>query len=118
VILLADENLDRSVVATLRTDGHEVLAVAEMQPGIGDAQVLALAEERKALLLTEDKDFGELVFRQGLVHAGVILVRLAGLSAVAKGAMLSQALAEYGGQIEGAFTVLSPRSLRIRRRSL
>lgn len=118
MILLADENLDRSVVARLRADGHEVLAVAEMQPGIGDTAVLALAETRQALLLTEDKDFGELVFRQGLVHAGVILMRLSGLSATAKGAILSQALAKYGGHIEGAFTVLSPRSLRIRRRDL
>lgn len=72
MILLADENLDRSVIARLRQHGHEVLAVAEMEPGIEDPVVLSRANERNALLVTEDKDFGELVFRQGLVHAGVI----------------------------------------------
>ncbi len=70
MILLADENLDRTVVARLRQDGHEVLAVAEMEPGIADTTVLARANERRALLVTEDKDFGELVFRQRLVHVG------------------------------------------------
>ncbi len=118
MILLADENLDKSVVARLRADGHEVLAVAEMKPGIGDDTVLALANERKALLVTEDKDFGELVFRQGLVHGGVILVRLAGLPASEKGELLSRTLAEHQGEITKAFTVLSRGALRIRQRSL
>jgi predicted nuclease of predicted toxin-antitoxin system len=118
VILLADENIDKSLVTRLREDGHEVLAVAEMKPGIEDDVVLTLANERKALLVTEDKDFGELVFRQGLVHAGVILVRLAGLPVVAKGERLSRTLADHGGEIMEAFTVLSRGALRIRHRTL
>ena len=76
--LLADENLDLSVVARLREAGHQVLAVAEMEPGISDDVVLDRANSEAAMLLTEDKDFGELAFRQFLIHHGVILVRLAG----------------------------------------
>ncbi len=113
--LLADENLDRSVIARLRQDGHDVLAVAEMEPGIEDTAVLARANERNALLLTEDKDFGELVFRQQLVHAGVILVRLAGLPVAVKGEILCVALKEHGAEMVRAFTVLSPGVVRIRR---
>jgi len=116
VILLADENLDRSVIARLRSEGHEVLAVAEMEPGIEDSAVLARANERCALLLTEDKDFGELVFRQSLVHEGVILIRLAGLTAAKKGELLCNALREHGSQMVQAFTALSPGMIRIRRR--
>ena len=115
MILLADENLDRSVIERLRQHGHEVLAVAEMEPGIEDSVVLSRANERNALVVTEDKDFGELVFRQRLVHAGVILVRLAGLPVTTKGELLCGALKDYGAQMAHAFTVLSPGAVRIRR---
>ena len=61
--LLANENAPRQLVATLRQRGHDVRWVLEEERGIGDPQVLreALAEQR--ILLTGDKDFGELVFR-------------------------------------------------------
>ncbi len=104
-----------SVIAQLRQEGHDVLAVAEMEPGIDDSTVLARANEAGALLVTEDKDFGELVFRQKLIHAGVILVRLAGLTVTVKGGVLSTAIREHGGEMMHAFTVLSPGAVRIRR---
>ena len=55
--LIADENVDRQIVALLRKEGHEVLYVAELDPGINDDDVLRQANERHALLLTADKDF-------------------------------------------------------------
>jgi len=64
VNLLADEGVDRQIVARLRRDGHNVRYVAEMSPGIPDEAVLDAANRGEALLLTADKDFGELVFRQ------------------------------------------------------
>ena len=81
---LADESVDHPIVERLRDDGHDVLAVAEMAPSIPDETVLAHANQREDLLVTADKDFGELVFRQHRVTAGVVLIRLAGLSAGAK----------------------------------
>jgi len=65
------------VVQRLRADGHHVAYVAEMDPGITDEAVLALANEQSALLVTADKDFGELVYRQRRLSSGVVLVRLA-----------------------------------------
>ena len=62
---LADESVDQGIVIRLRSEGHSVLAVAEMEPGLTDDAVLDAANERSALLPTADKDFGELVFRQG-----------------------------------------------------
>lgn len=53
--LLADESVEQQIVARLRLDGHEVLYVAEMEPGITDDVVLERANERSALLLTGDK---------------------------------------------------------------
>ena len=78
--LVADEGVDRPVVERLRQDGHHVVCVAEMSPSAPDEEVLQQANAGSAVLLTADKDFGELVFRQGLVHSGVVLPRLAGLA--------------------------------------
>lgn len=57
--LLADESVDRPIVERLRQDGHATLYVAELAPGVSDEDVLREANSRSALLLTEDKDFGE-----------------------------------------------------------
>ena len=59
--LLADENVDAPIVAALRAAGHRVRYVLELDPGIDDPRVLALANADQTLLLTSDKDFGELV---------------------------------------------------------
>ena len=78
--IVADESVDKQIVDRLRADGHEVLFVAELDPGIDDETVLLRSRQSSALLLTADKDFGELVFRQRLLHSGVLLIRLAGLT--------------------------------------
>jgi hypothetical protein len=67
------------------------------------------------LLLTADKDFGELVYRMRLIHSGVVLLRLSGLSAEAKCEHVFAVLAQHATEIGHAFTVISPRSVRIRR---
>jgi predicted nuclease of predicted toxin-antitoxin system len=65
--LLADESVDRLIVERLRQDGHDVSYVAEMEPGIADEIVLQRANENEAILLSADKDFGEITFRQRLI---------------------------------------------------
>ena len=69
--ILADEGVDFPVVQRLRSDGHEVLYVAEMDPGVSDEKVLAAANDKGALLLTADKDFGELVYRLRRISWGL-----------------------------------------------
>ncbi|MBI5801668.1 MAG: DUF5615 family PIN-like protein [Verrucomicrobia bacterium] len=115
--LLADEGVDAPIVARLRQDGHEVLYIAELEPGIPDDVVLSRANANSALLLTADKDFGELVFRLSRVHAGVILLRLAGLSLEAKADLVAVAIEERGAQFKDAFTVISPGVIRLRPRA-
>ncbi len=115
---LADENLDLSVIRRLRDAGHEVVAVAEMEPGISDELVLASANSLAATLITGDKDFGELAFRRSLVHCGVLLVRLAGLHPEAKAEILVRVIAGHGPELVGAFVVVSPGMVRIRRATL
>ena len=72
--LVADENIDRGIIERLRRDGHLVDWIAELSPSVSDEEVLRLAVEGGAVLVTEDKDFGELVYRCGLAHSGVLLV--------------------------------------------
>jgi predicted nuclease of predicted toxin-antitoxin system len=63
--LLADKSIEREVVKRLRAAGHATVYVAELSPSITDDQVLDEVNARSALLVTADKDFGELVYRLG-----------------------------------------------------
>ena len=83
--LLADEGVDRQIVDRLRHEGYSVLYVAEMDPGLADELVLDRANRAQALLLTVDKDFGELVFRQLKLTSGVILFTFGRFATAAKG---------------------------------
>lgn len=116
--ILADESVDKQVVDEIRRGGHRVTYIAESQPAISDDEVLAKANRESALLITADKDFGELVFRQARVNAGVILVRLAGIPASAKAQIVMSAFRKYGRQMPGNFCVISRKSVRIRRSNL
>jgi predicted nuclease of predicted toxin-antitoxin system len=115
--LLADENIDHQIVESLRREGHTVLYVAEMRPGISDEEVLARANEASALLVTADKDFGELLFREGrLSSGGVVLLRLSGLPSRLKAETVAEAFRDSGPQFTRAFTVISPGKVRVRPR--
>jgi hypothetical protein len=75
VRLVADESCDFSVVVALRRVGHDTVAIAETMSGADDDKVIALANSDERLLITEDKDFGRLVFAAARAHSGVILIR-------------------------------------------
>ena len=113
--IVADESVDNGIVVRLREDGHDVSYVAEMSPGILDEEVLVLASEDSTLLVTADKDFGELIFRLGHVKRGIILYRLAGLSASDKAELVSRAIAEHGEELLQAFSVVTEKAVRIRK---
>lgn len=112
--LLADECVDLEIIERLRQEGYEVLYIAEMNPGVADEHILDLANERNALLVTADKDFGELVFRLGRIHAGVVLLRLAGLSSEKKADIVAIVFRSHATQMLQAFSVISPGIVRIR----
>lgn len=77
-IYLANENVPGEVTAGVRQAGHDLAWISEISPGATDEAVLALALAEKRVLITFDKDFGELAFRRGLrATPGVLLLRLA-----------------------------------------
>jgi predicted nuclease of predicted toxin-antitoxin system len=116
VKFLADENVDKPIVECLRNEGHIVLYATEIEPRIPDDEVAQRANQEAALLVTADKDFGELVFRQSRVISGVILIRLAGLSPERKATAVATAIREHADELAHNFTVITPGAIRIRKR--
>lgn len=112
---VADESVDFPIVERLRQDGHSVWAVVEMDAGIADDLVLDHANQQNAVLLTADKDFGELVFRLKRLNLGVVLVRLAGLPPKRKAEIVARVIADKGEELKEAFSVITANALRIRR---
>lgn len=103
---LADESCDFSIVRTLRSTGHDVLAVAELAPRSDDAQVIDIAVRKGRILLTEDKDFGQLVYAHLQSSGGVILVRYpAGLRKTLPKAVVDL-IDEAGDRLAGNFVVV------------
>lgn len=113
-LYLADENVDFPILESLREQGYRVDSIAEDCPGLKDDEVLRLALERGAILLTEDKDFGELVFRLRKMNAGIVLYRLPGLSTTEKAARIVEAFQSHSDLFPGRFTVIALHQVRIR----
>ena len=112
--LIVNENVSGTVIRTLRERGHDVLSVKESLRGSGDAQILARAQAEERVLVTHDKDFGELAFRYGLSAAsGVILLRLSGADPESDNRRVLQGL-ESGVDWTGHFAVATEDRLRIR----
>ncbi len=86
-----------------------------MEPGISDDIVLAMSNRETTLLLTADKDFGEIVFRQRLHTHGIVLIRLAGLSPSRKAEIVASAINQHATELPRAFAVIAPGVFRIRR---
>lgn len=113
--IVADKCVYGPIVVRLRVDGHDVIAAKDVMCGSDDPDVLALAVRENALLLTQDHDFGELIYRQQMPHTGVILLRLASVPAKKRIALVSQALIDHAAEMVGAFTVMTPGGIRIRK---
>jgi predicted nuclease of predicted toxin-antitoxin system len=88
-----------------------------MEAGISDDTVLDLANKESSLLITADKDFGEMVFRKRLIMHGIVLIRLAGITPLHKAEIVSSTINKYKSQLQHAFSVITPGAIRIRQRS-
>ncbi|AQG80175.1 DUF5615 family PIN-like protein [Spirosoma montaniterrae] len=111
--ILADENVDFPIIHLLRDHGFDVSAVAEDDFGIIDENVLAKAVRINAVLLTADKDFGELRYKFGLPHRGVVFYRLEGYKPPEKATLILDLFQKQMTNLVDAFTVLTARKVRI-----
>jgi predicted nuclease of predicted toxin-antitoxin system len=104
-----------TLVAFLRFGGQDVLYVAEAAAGFSDENVIALALREKRLLLTEDKDFGDLVFRREYAVPGVVLMRIGLENPALKTMRLEAAIKRYGEGLFGRYTMINDGRFRSRR---
>jgi len=111
---LADECVDAALVSRLRGAGHDVFDVVEIASGATDAEVLLRAQDDGRLLLTEDKDFGELVFRSGMAAPGVVLLRLDPEKYLLKWTRLQSAIEQFGERLFGRYLVIEEARFRSR----
>ncbi len=112
---LADENFPRPALEALRKAGWDVFSIAESCPGVSDDEVIGLCADQQRVLLTFDKDFGELVFRRGLSAAsGVVLFRITPESPD-EAAGFALAVVESQPDLAGIFCVVTRDRIRVRR---
>ena len=99
----------------LRSAGFDIHYILETNSGVDDEKVLQIANEEARILLTQDKDFGEMVYRLQKIHLGIILIRLREMVAKEKAKLVNYVLLEYGDKLENTFTVIQINSVRIRK---
>ena len=111
--LVADESCDFSVVVGVRAAGHDVVSIMEQMSGVDDEKVIELAASERRLLLTEDKDFGQLVFAAAKQNSGVILIRYPASARSTLTEAVVRLLAERGDGLYSRFVVLEPGRARV-----
>ena len=113
VRFLADESCDFAVVRALRAADHDVVAVSEQSPRAEDSDVIQMALEDERIVLTEDKDFGQLVYASGQQSAGVIFIRFPAKARTTLPSAITKLVQGVGDQLMGAFVVVRPGGIRI-----
>lgn len=116
--ILADESVELEVVEALEREGHDVAYVAQSSAGLDDNRVMDRAENESRVLVTADKDFGEIAFRWRQVSVGVVLMRLRGLATSTKADLVVAALQEHAEELNEEvpiFVLVEPGGTRSRR---
>ncbi len=110
---LVDECTGPAVALWLHRKNHDVVSVYDEIKGAEDKKIIQKACAEDRILITNDKDFGELVFRDKEPHKGVILLRLDDERAANKKAVLQRLLEKHEKSIAGNFTVVTETTVRI-----
>ncbi|MCU0979971.1 MAG: DUF5615 family PIN-like protein [Pirellulaceae bacterium] len=111
---LVDECTGPGVANWLRANAHEVFSVYDEARGMTDDDVLAKAYSERWILITNDKDFGEKVYRDGRPHHGVVLLRLQDERASSKIDAIRRLLSGFADQLADRFVVVTERQVRFR----
>jgi predicted nuclease of predicted toxin-antitoxin system len=113
---LVDVGVGTAVEELLREHGYDVRTVRSIDPGMDDLDIVRLAHAEERMVLTMDKDFGELVYHAAASHAGVLLLRLDDATGQEKRRVVEGILIAHADRIKGCFCVYQRGRLRIRPR--
>ena len=109
-----DVGVGNKVWQYLTTNGYDAKLITAINPSMSDSDILFIAESESRMVITMDKDFGELVYHSGKVHKGVLLLRLEDAMGEEKAAVMQFILDNFKDEIEGKFCVFKNGRLRIR----
>lgn len=112
--LIIDVNVGHKIEQWLTANAYDVRLIRDLDPRMSDKDILQMAIHEQRIVVTMDKDFGEMVYREGKKHAGVLLLRLEQTPSATKISILSHILANYADQLVGKFAVYQAGRLRIR----
>jgi len=113
---LVDVGVGKKVEDFLYKSCYDVLPVRKINPRMSDSEIIGIAAKDNRIIITMDKDFGELVYNSGLIHKGILLLRTENCTGDKKAKILSEILINYSSELEENFCVFSKDRLRIRRK--
>jgi predicted nuclease of predicted toxin-antitoxin system len=113
---LVDECTGPAVAAWLRHQNHEVFSVFEQSRGMNDEDIIQKAGSENWILITNDKDFGDKVYRDGRLHRGIILLRLDDERSASKIQVISHLLKNYLDRLPNSFVVVTEKQVRFARK--
>ena len=111
---LVDVNVGLSVTNSLRQHGYDVTFAGDLNWSMPDLELLSLAHREERIIVTMDTDFGELVYHSGQPHAGVLLLRMPGVTRSERVQIVQEIIDRYGEQIPGHLCVYREGNLRVR----
>ncbi len=109
---IADENIPLKVVKRLKEENINIDSITSVQPGLKDEEIGRISEREKVVIITFDKDFGEIVFRKSLKPFGVILLRIPPKSVDYIFEFLKWLLIESKIEFEGKLVVVRENKIR------
>lgn len=110
---LIDECTGPALAKWLRSQNHDVSSIYEEDRGLDDDSILEKANSENRILITNDKDFGELIFREQKLHKGIILLRLDDERATNKISILKKLFMHYSNKLANNFVVVTETTIRI-----
>ena len=111
---LVDMGVGTKVESWLIANGHDVTTVRALDPRLPDQTILQIAARENRIVVTMDKDFGDMVYRDSHIHAGVLLLRLEAAASHEKVRIVAGIVSQHANKLEGKFSVYKSGRLRIR----
>ncbi len=116
MVFIAEESTDSNIISLLRENEFFVISVKETEPGADDESVLNFCSREQHILITEDKDFGDLVYNFQLPHNGIILIRCNEMQNKAKAQRVVDIIKLHKDELVNCFPVRTPANIRVRKK--
>lgn len=111
---LADEGFSFSITSALKNRGFNIKWVGDISPGVSDRVVYDIAQKEDRIILTEDKDFGELAVRFKLKVCGVVLLRISSKEKELRNEMVFELLERFPEKLKGHLIIIDSQKFRFR----